>query len=324
MGQPESLKDFSSFLFRHRLAAKFQELRASHPLCLVASSAWFLDARSTLLNLKSAEFKTERIVTYFAYCIAMKHHSEGGAASTSFEILKKSPSPFVLVPCRHTPGARAGRKGDHCSICSSYLAPPSFIQKKGALRLLLSLGGKPGSPYLLRRDSPINLTTSAESIGLRSASQIVAHPVDWLWPGRLPLGKLAILDGDPGPVCENPWWLKLIDGHLRRDLDPDMLDVSEDEARALLLSIDPLAALAQTQEQIHRRLLDITPTDFEELKAAWRATAESRLKALSATPAAAACPAQFLILLTCRDEHRQVELLNRLGGEGLECRALLS
>src|SRR3981081_4187975 len=50
--------------------------------------------------------------------------------------------------------------------------------------------------------------------------------------------------------------LKLLDGHLRRDLDPDMevevevLDVSDAEARALLLSIDPLAALAQTQEQL--------------------------------------------------------------------------
>src|ERR1700719_2547468 len=46
--------------------------------------------------------------------------------------------------------------------------------------------------------------------------------------------------------------LKLIDGHLRRDLDPDMevdveiLDVTEEEARKLLLSIDPLAALAET------------------------------------------------------------------------------
>src|SRR5215470_20081597 len=44
--------------------------------------------------------------------------------------------------------------------------------------------------------------------------------------------------------------LKLIDGHLRRDIDPDMLvdvevlDVTDDEARALLLSVDPLAALA--------------------------------------------------------------------------------
>src|SRR5947209_3474090 len=124
--------------------------------------------------------------------------------------------------------------------------------------------------------------------------------------------------------------LKLIDGHLRRDLDPDMevdvevLDVSDDEARALLLSIDPLAALAQTQEQIHRRLLDITPTDFEELKAAWRATAVSSLATPFASPGTAACAAQFLILVTCRDENHQVDLLNRLGGEGLECRALLS
>src|ERR1700757_1247138 len=57
--------------------------------------------------------------------------------------------------------------------------------------------------------------------------------------------------------------LKLIDGHLRRDLDPDMeveveiLDVNEEEARTLLLRIDPLAALAQTQEQIRDRLRDI-------------------------------------------------------------------
>src|SRR6478672_3549041 len=89
-------------------------------------------------------------------------------------------------------------------------------------------------------------------------------------------------------------WLKLLDGHLRRDIDPDMevdvevLDVNDDEARALLLSIDPLAALARTQEQIHRRLLAITPTDFEELKAAWQATAESSLAPLPASPGAAA------------------------------------
>ena len=73
-----------------------------------------------------------------------------------------------------------------------------------------------------------------------------------------------------------------------------MLDVNDDEARALLLSIDPLAALAQTHEQIHRRLLEITPTDFEELKAAWEATAESSLAALSASPGATTGPAQFL------------------------------
>src|ERR671925_1031896 len=47
--------------------------------------------------------------------------------------------------------------------------------------------------------------------------------------------------------------LKLLDGHLRREIDPDMevevevLDVSEEEARTLLLSIDTLAELALTQ-----------------------------------------------------------------------------
>src|SRR5436309_1458828 len=79
--------------------------------------------------------------------------------------------------------------------------------------------------------------------------------------------------------------LKLIDGHLRRDLDPGMevevevLDVTEEEARALLLSIDPLAALAQTQEQLHQRLLEVAPPVPEELQAAWRAEAEAALAA---------------------------------------------
>src|SRR5438876_498715 len=31
----------------------------------------------------------------------------------------------------------------------------------------------------------------------RPASAVTAQPVAWLWPGRLGLGKLALLDGDP-------------------------------------------------------------------------------------------------------------------------------
>src|SRR6516165_8131798 len=79
--------------------------------------------------------------------------------------------------------------------------------------------------------------------------------------------------------------LKLLDGHLRRDLDPDMLvdvevlDVNDDEARALLLSIDPLAALAETQGQLHNRLLELTPTVSPELQTAWEAAARASLEA---------------------------------------------
>jgi hypothetical protein len=125
--------------------------------------------------------------------------------------------------------------------------------------------------------------------------------------------------------------LKLIDGHLRRDIDPDMevevevLDVDDAEARALLLSIDPLAALAETQEQIHERLLELTPTVDPELEMAWRAAAAKALEETQGrvSRAAALGPAQFLLVLTCRDENQQVELLGRFRAEGIECKAVV-
>jgi hypothetical protein len=126
--------------------------------------------------------------------------------------------------------------------------------------------------------------------------------------------------------------LKLIDGHLRRDLDPNMevdveiLDVNDAEARALLLSIDPLAALAETQSQLHDRLVDITPTDSKDLRAAWEATARAVLETPLDAPGHGiiSVPEQDLILVTCGDELQRVELLKRFAAEGLDCRALLS
>ena len=53
-----------------------------------------------------------------------------------------------------------------------------------------------------------------------------------------------------------------------------MLDVNDEEARQLLLTIDPLVSLACEQEQIRQRLLEITPVESPELKAAWQATAD--------------------------------------------------
>jgi hypothetical protein len=124
--------------------------------------------------------------------------------------------------------------------------------------------------------------------------------------------------------------LKLIDGHLRRGIDPDMevevevLDVTEEEARALLLSIDPLAALAETQEQLHQRLLELTPTHAPELQTIWHACANAVPPPDEPPPGETMGVEQWLILVTCRDERQQVQLLERLRGEGLECKALLT
>jgi hypothetical protein len=126
--------------------------------------------------------------------------------------------------------------------------------------------------------------------------------------------------------------LKLIDGHLRREIDPDMeveveiLDVTEAEARELLLSIDPLVGLGQMQEQLYERLRQTTPARQPELEALWEEAARRSVEKLERDRKRVeqAIPEQYLVLVTCRDEQQQVELLERFQGEGLECKALLS
>jgi hypothetical protein len=125
--------------------------------------------------------------------------------------------------------------------------------------------------------------------------------------------------------------LKLIDGHLRRDLDPDMevdvevLDVTDDEARTLLLSIDPLAELAEQQEQLRERLLELAPPAPRELEEAWQAAAEACLEPPKGKRwGGEALEEQWYVLVECRDEKQQVELLTRFKAEGLTCKAVLA
>ena len=75
-----------------------------------------------------------------------------------------------------------------------------------------------------------------------------------------------------------------------------------------------------------RAELELTPTGNEELRTAWE-----RIAAQVVGPAAEGSgrgvelgPRQWLVLITCRDERQQVELLGRFIGEGLECRAMQS
>src|SRR5437879_3572125 len=70
--------------------------------------------------------------------------------------------------------------------------------------------------------------------------------------------------------------LKLIDGHLRQQIDPDMevdvevLDVTDAEARKLLLSIDPLASLAENDLATLDELRRLTTSDSDALTNLWR------------------------------------------------------
>ncbi len=131
--------------------------------------------------------------------------------------------------------------------------------------------------------------------------------------------------------------LKLIDGHLRQDaLDPDeritveVLDVSDDEARKLLLSIDPLARLAEYDDRALDALRQTVESDNAVLEALWAsiaaqdAQAREALDELTRRPRGAVVPEQYAVLVECDGEAEQVALLERFRREGLRCRALLS
>jgi hypothetical protein len=129
--------------------------------------------------------------------------------------------------------------------------------------------------------------------------------------------------------------LKLIDGHLRRELDPDMLvdvevlNVNDDEARKLLLSMDSVAGLAEPDKEVVAQLQEITKSDSPVLMELWRSVTESEA-ATQATledavkPTEQLLPEQFFIVVKCQDEKDQVQLLQELEAQGLSCRALVS
>jgi hypothetical protein len=97
----------------------------------------------------------------------------------------------------------------------------------------------------------------------------------------------------------------------------------------LCCSIDPLAELTLLQDQIHQRLMDLTPTDSLDLQRMWQeaqATIDSVLdkKPEGKTSKHVELQEEFYVLVTCCDEKHQIALLTRFHAEGLECKALLS
>jgi DNA modification methylase len=77
--------------------------------------------------------------------------------------------------------------------------------------------------------------------------------------------------------------LMLIDGHLRAETTPDVevpvlvLDLNEEEADKLLLSLDPLAAMAEADAERIKALLATVRTDSSAVEELFKGTAGSRL-----------------------------------------------
>jgi len=97
------------------------------------------------------------------------------------------------------------------------------------------------------------------------AGDLKAHPQNWrVHPERQRAAMRDMLTrvgwSDAILCYESPDGLRIIDGHLRSEMEPEdqvpvlVLDVTEDEAKMILASIDPLAALADKDEDVFKQL----------------------------------------------------------------------
>jgi ParB-like chromosome segregation protein Spo0J len=127
--------------------------------------------------------------------------------------------------------------------------------------------------------------------------------------------------------------LELVDGHLRAETTPELevpvlvLDLSEQEAAKLLVLLDPLAGLAETDSDALTQLLAEAETENEAVR--------RLLDDLAAQPEPAfdngladdetgdiPVPEGYQVVVECRDEDQQRTVYERLSGEGLTCRLL--
>jgi len=169
------------------------------------------------------------------------------------------------------------------------------------------------------------------------ASELLPNPRNW----RLhPASQRAALEGvlseigfaDALLARELPdGRLELVDGHLRAETAPDqivpvlVLDVDEGEANKILLTLDPLASLADTSREQLDTLLHEVETNSPAVEAMLAKLAAAA--GIVPEPPPFTVPEyveRFCVVIECESESEQVALLARLEAEGLECRALIA
>jgi hypothetical protein len=127
--------------------------------------------------------------------------------------------------------------------------------------------------------------------------------------------------------------LELIDGHLRAETTPDadvpvlVLDLDEAEAVKLLAVHDPLAGMAEANDEALSELLAQVETESDAVQALLdRMLNEPEPAAADAEaeqPNGASIPETFQVVVECRDEAEQQSVFERLTAEGYACRLLM-
>ncbi len=127
--------------------------------------------------------------------------------------------------------------------------------------------------------------------------------------------------------------LELIDGHLRAETTPEtevpvlVLDLDEGEAAKLLALHDPLAGMAEANEEALAELLAEVETENDAVQALLDEMLAEPDALPDATEAEAGkeitIPEAFQVVIECRDEAEQQTVFERMTGEGYECKLLM-
>jgi len=166
-----------------------------------------------------------------------------------------------------------------------------------------------------------------------SAGSLLPHPKNWRTHNArqrdVLKGILAEIGyADALLVRELPdGSLQLIDGHLRAETTPNqevpvlVLDLNEAESDKLLATLDPLAALAGTDQTMLDDLLAQIETENIAVQEFLRSLTDVAqfVDKVSDCPEVE-IPEVYQILVTCRDGAEQREVFEQLMGDGRTCR----
>ena len=128
--------------------------------------------------------------------------------------------------------------------------------------------------------------------------------------------------------------LMLIDGHLRAETTPDsvvpvlVLDVDEQEADKILLTHDPLAAMATVSDENLQQLLAEVQIESAAVQSMLDAMAEgvgcqvSDVGNHRSDMPEISIPESYQVVVECRDENDQQSVFERMRTDGYRCRVL--
>ncbi len=134
--------------------------------------------------------------------------------------------------------------------------------------------------------------------------------------------------------------LELVDGHLRAETTPEadvpvlIVDLDDRETAKLLALHDPLAGMAEANQEVLAQLLAHVETDNDAVQSLLdemlRGNDETRMTndgtdphSEIQNPQSDVLPEAFQVVVECRDEPQQRAVFERLTGEGYVCKLLV-